>query len=181
MASGLSMPVGFKNSTEGNITPAINAINAASKEQTFLGVDLAGRAAAVTTKGNPDCHLILRGGSSGPNYSAKYVKDSAAKLAQAGLIPANMVDASHANSSKDPSRQPVVIEDVCKQIANGEESIIGIMVESNIHAGNQAFPQPKEDLKYGVSITDGCIDWETTETMLRDFHQTLKQRNTAVS
>ena len=172
MASGLSMPLGFKNGTDGGLTVAANAIKAASQPQTFLGIDNEGRANALTTKGNPHCHVVLRGGSGGPNYSAEDVAQVREKLESAGLTPAIMTDCSHANSSKDPGRQPAVFEEIVTQSLT-DPSIIGAMVESNLGFGNQSFPQPIEDLKYGVSITDGCIDWDTTETMIRKGYEGL--------
>jgi 3-deoxy-7-phosphoheptulonate synthase len=172
MASGLSMPLGFKNGTDGGLAVAINAIKAASQPQTFLGIDNQGQANALTTKGNPHCHIVLRGGSHGTNYGADDVAQAREKLAAASLIPAIMTDCSHANSSKDPSRQPEVFAEIVRQSLI-DPSVIGAMVESNLNFGNQPFPQPVADLKYGVSITDGCIDWETTETMLRKAHADL--------
>lgn len=172
MASGLSMPLGFKNGTDGGLTVATNAIKAASQPQTFLGIDNEGRANALTTKGNPHCHVVLRGGSGGPNYSAEDVAQVREKLESAGLTPAIMTDCSHANSSKDPGRQPAVFEEIVTQSLT-DPSIIGAMVESNLGFGNQSFPQPIEDLKYGVSITDGCIDWDTTEAMIRKGYEGL--------
>lgn len=172
MASGLSMPLGFKNGTDGGLTVAINAIKAASQEQTFLGIDNEGRANALTTNGNPNCHIVLRGGSHGPNYGADDVAVAREQLTKAGLTPAIMTDCSHANSSKDPSKQPAVFEEIVLQSLI-DPSVIGAMVESNINYGSQSFPQPVEDLKYGVSITDGCIDWETTEKMIRDGYMAL--------
>ncbi|MGZ0654046.1 3-deoxy-7-phosphoheptulonate synthase [Coraliomargarita sp. W4R53] len=166
MASGLSMPLGFKNGTDGGLAVAINAIKAASQPQTFLGIDNQGQANALTTKGNPHCHIVLRGGSHGPNYSAGDVAQVREKLEGAGLIPAIMTDCSHANSDKDPGRQPEVFDEIVRQ-SLVDTSVIGAMVESNLKFGNQSFPQPVADLKYGVSITDGCIDWETTEAMIR--------------
>lgn len=172
MASGLSMPLGFKNGTDGGLQVAINAIKAASQTQTFLGVDNEGRANALTTKGNPSCHIVLRGGSNGPNYGADDVAQTREKLEAAGLTAAIMTDCSHANSSKDPARQPAVFEEIIRQSLI-DPSVIGAMVESNLHHGNQSFPQPVEALKYGVSITDGCIDWPTTEAMLLKAHEDL--------
>ena len=173
MASGLSMPVGFKNGTDGSVTVAANAIKAAIQSQTFLGISADGRASAVTTAGNPCCHLILRGGNDGPNYGSEHVKKAADRLSKAGLNTSIMVDCAHANSEKDPARQPMVMRDVCAQLESGEKAITGVMIESNINSGNQPFPQPKEDLKYGVSITDPCIDWATTENLLRETAKTL--------
>lgn len=172
MASGLSMPLGFKNGTDGGLTVAINAIKAASQTQTFLGIDNEGKANALTTKGNPNCHIVLRGGSRGPNYGADDVSVAKDQLEGAGLVPAIMIDCSHANSSKDPGRQPEVFKEIVRQSLNNP-SVIGAMVESNLSFGNQSFPQPIEDLKYGVSITDGCIDWKTTESMIREAYSAL--------
>ncbi len=172
MASGLSMPLGFKNGTDGGLGVAINAIKAASQEQTFLGIDNQGQANAITTSGNPNCHIVLRGGSKGPNYGADDVAEAREKLASAGLTPAIMIDCSHANSSKDPARQPAVFQELVRQSLT-DKSVIGAMIEGNINAGNQSFPQPVEDLKYGVSITDGCIDWETTEQIIKQAHTEL--------
>jgi len=172
MASGLSMPLGFKNGTDGGLTVAINAIKAASQEQTFLGIDNEGKANALTTKGNPNCHIVLRGGSKGPNYGADDVAMAREQLEAAGLTPAIMTDCSHANSSKDPAKQPAVFSEIVRQSLI-DPSVIGAMVESNLNHGNQSFPQPVEDLEYGVSITDGCIDWDTTEKMLLDGYEAL--------
>ena len=176
MASGLSMPLGFKNGTDGSISKAINAIRAAAQPQTFLGINLDGLASAVATRGNPDCHVVLRGGASGPNYSAADIARTEQLLVAAGLIPSILVDCSHDNSAKQPERQPEVMRDILGQIAAGNRSIIGAMIESNLHAGTQAFPQPRERLRYGVSITDACIDWPTTETLVRDLHAALAPR-----
>lgn len=176
MASGLSMPLGFKNGTDGSITSAVNAIKAASQPQTFLGISLEGHAATIVTRGNPDCHIVLRGGAAGPNYATQHITRTEELLAKAKLPKSILVDASHDNSSKQPERQPEVMRDLLAQITAGNTSIMGAMVESNLHAGNQPFPQPKETLKYGVSITDGCIDWATTETMIREIHAALAPR-----
>ena len=166
------MPLGFKNGTDGNLTVAINAIKAASQTQTFLGIDNQGQANALTTNGNPHCHIVLRGGSNGPNYSESHVAQASEKLLQAGLKPAIMTDCSHANSAKDPNLQPQVFAEVVKQKLSNPH-IIGAMVESNIHFGSQKFPQAIENLQYGVSITDGCIDWDTSATMIRSAHKQL--------
>ncbi len=162
MASGLSMPVGFKNGTLGNLEPAINAIKAATHPQTFLGVGMDGRASAVTTTGNPDCHIILRGGDGGPNYDEANVAKTREMLVKNGLRPAIMIDASHGNCAKDHLRMPAVFREIVRQRASGNTSIIGAMLESNLVGGAQKFPQPLDQLVYGQSITDACMDWETT-------------------
>jgi phospho-2-dehydro-3-deoxyheptonate aldolase len=176
MASGLSMPIGFKNGTDGSLQTAINAIKAASQPQTFLGINMDGNASAVSTRGNPEAHIVLRGGTTGPNYGPAHIIQTEALLAKAGLPTSILVDCSHENSGKRPERQPEVMRALLAQIAEGNTSIMGAMVESNLHAGSQPFPQPKENLKYGVSITDGCIDWETTEGMIREIHTSLAPR-----
>lgn len=166
MASGLSMPLGFKNGTLGNLEPAINAIKAATQPQTFLGVGMDGRASAVTTTGNPDCHIILRGGETGPNHDAQSVKTTRELLEKSGLKPAIMIDASHGNCHKDHNLMPAVFEEIIRQRTAGDTSIIGAMLESNIVGGAQKFPQPLDQLVYGQSITDACIDWETTVALI---------------
>lgn len=172
MASGLSMPLGFKNATDGNIDVAIHAIQAARQPQTFLGIDNEGKASALTTNGNPNCHIVLRGGSNGPNYTTPHVKEVSDKLIAAKLTPAVMIDCSHANSGKDPARQPAVFAELVEQ-SLADPYVIGAMLESNLNFGSQPFPQPVESLKYGVSITDGCIDWQTTEEVIRAAHAKL--------
>ncbi len=172
MASGLSMPLGFKNDTHGDISPAVNAIKAATHPQTFLGVDADGRASAVTTRGNPDCHIILRGGTS-PNYSPADVARAQAALATSGLPTPVMVDASHANCGKDHRRMPDVYREILAQRLAGNTQLIGAMLESNLVAGAQPFPRPLDQLVYGQSITDACIDWDTTEALIRETHALL--------
>jgi len=167
MASGLSMPVGFKNSTAGDCEVAVNAIVAATAEQTFLGITHEGQASAVTTSGNPDCQIILRGGSGGPNYSAEHVAEAVGAAEKVGVNPSIMVDCSHGNSSKDPDRQPFVMERVLEQIVAGNDYIHSVMIESNLKRGSQKVPASIDQLEYGVSITDGCLDWEATEKALR--------------
>ena len=174
MASGLSMPLGFKNGTFGHIMPAINAIKAAIQPQTFLGVSEDGIASAVTTSGNPDCHIILRGGESGPNYGADNVIETIDGLEAAKLKPAIMIDASHGNCAKDHRRMPDVFREIVRQRAAGQKAIIGAMLESNLVGGSQKFPQPLDQLVRGQSITDACIDWDATEQLLREAHATLK-------
>lgn len=176
MASGLSMPLGFKNGTDGTLKAALNAIQAAAQPQTFLGINLDGAASAVVTRGNPDCHVVLRGGAAGPNYSPEHIARTEEQLVKAGLLKSILVDCSHDNSSKKPERQPEVMRALLKQITAGNRSIMGAMIESNLEAGNQPFPQPKDQLRYGVSITDGCIDWPTTEALIRETYATLAPR-----
>ncbi|MFK7831472.1 MAG: 3-deoxy-7-phosphoheptulonate synthase [Congregibacter sp.] len=167
MASGLSSAVGFKNGTDGGLSVAINALRSASSPHRFLGINSQGQVAVFTTSGNPYGHVVLRGGSGGPNYDSVHVRLCEQALSDAG-IPVNvMVDCSHANSNKDPSLQPLVAENVADQIVAGNKSIVGLMIESNIHAGSQSLPSDKSALQYGVSITDGCIGWEDTVTCLR--------------
>ena len=176
MASGLSMPLGFKNGTDGSLQAAVNAIKAAGQPQTFLGINLDGAASAVVTRGNPNCHVVLRGGAAGPNYSPDHIAQTEALLAKANLPKSILVDCSHDNSAKKPELQPEVMRALLTQIAAGNHSIMGAMIESNLSAGNQPFPVPKEKLRHGVSITDGCIDWTTTETLVREIHTALAPR-----
>ena len=166
MASGLSMPIGFKNGTMGNLEPAVNAIKAATQTQTFLGIGLDGRASAVTTSGNPDCHIILRGGEKGPNFDVAAVEETRKLLEKNGLPASIMIDASHGNCSKNHLRMPAVFEEIVRQRTAGERAVIGAMLESNLVAGAQSFPRPLADLVYGQSITDNCIDWQTTEEIV---------------
>ena len=173
MASGLSMPLGFKNTTTGDLIAAVNAIKAAKQPQTFLGVSNKGVASAVTTSGNPDCHIILRGGDNGPNYGADDVATTKSILEKQGLTPSIMIDASHANCGKKQERMPEVYREIVRQKAAGNANVIGAMLESNLVAGNQSFPQPIEELVHGKSITDQCIDWETTETLIRETASSL--------
>ncbi|HEY2573545.1 MAG TPA: 3-deoxy-7-phosphoheptulonate synthase [Verrucomicrobiaceae bacterium] len=168
MASGLSMPVGFKNTTAGGVIPAINAIKAAMQPLTFLGIGEDGRASVVNTTGNPACHIILRGGEGGPNYDAEQVNAALGELAKNGLRPAVMIDASHANCSKDYRKMPAVFREILRQRMNGTGGVIGAMLESNLVAGSQAMSEAREALTYGQSITDPCIDWETTEALIRE-------------
>lgn len=176
MASGLSMPLGFKNGMDGTVGVAVNAIKAARGSQTFLGINTDGIASAVTTRGNPNCHVVLRGGNGGPNYDEASLAQTVADLKKAGLTPAVMVDCSHGNSNKQPERQPEVFDEILRQIEAGDDAIIGVMIESNLGAGSQPFPAPKEDLQYGVSITDGCIDWETTEASILAAYEKMAAR-----
>lgn len=169
MASGLSMPLGFKNATTGSVASAVNAIKAAREPQTFLGISGDGVASAVSTTGNPNCHLVLRGGDNGPNYSAPHVAEAERQLAAAGLDKTIVIDCSHGNSCRDANRQPEVLRDVAAQKASGTRSIVGAMLESNLLGGNQPFPRPVGSLVYGQSITDACIDWKTTERIITDL------------
>lgn len=166
MASGLSMPVGFKNSTDGNLATAIDAIKAAASTHSFLGIDRDGKVIIAETRGNKYGHLVLRGGSSGPNYSSEYVAFAEVLLSKARLANSIIIDCSHANSYKDNKQQRHVFLDVVKQMRQGNQSIAGVMLESFLKEGNQPFNKPK-NLKYGLSITDKCIGWEETEELIR--------------
>ena len=168
MSSGLSTPVGFKNATSGDLTVATNAILSASNPHSFLGLNNEGRVSIVRTTGNPYGHVVLRGGDKGPNYDTVSVAVAEAAMLKAKLPTNIVVDCSHANSSKKPELQPLVMADVVNQIRAGNKSILGVMIESNIEAGNQPIPADLSQLKYGCSVTDGCVGWETTEKMLRD-------------
>ena len=175
LASGLSMAVGFKNGTDGSLATAINAMKAASMGHSFIGINQNGQVNLLHTEGNPDGHVILRGGKV-PNFAAEFVKECERELEKAGLESAIMIDCSHGNSNKDYRRQPAVAEEATNQIVNGNKSIIGLMIESHINAGNQSAEQPVSEMKYGVSITDACIDWETTDSLLRKVATVLKQQ-----
>ncbi|SDI99292.1 3-deoxy-D-arabinoheptulosonate-7-phosphate synthase [Ferrimonas sediminum] len=166
MASGLSMPVGFKNGTDGKLDVAMNALQSAASGHRFMGINQAGQVALMQTQGNPDGHVILRGGKQ-PNYDSVNVELCTRQLHEAGLTSRLMVDCSHGNSSKDHRRQPLVAQNVFNQIQEGNTSIIGIMLESHLKAGSQSSELPKAEMEYGVSITDACIDWDDTEQLLR--------------
>jgi len=174
MASGLSTPVGFKNGTDGGLLVAVNALLSVSKPHSFLGIDQNGQVAVIRTKGNRYGHIVLRGGAKGPNYDSVTVALVEKELAR-NALPANIVvDCSHANSNKDPSLQPLVMSDVVHQVMEGNQSIVGTMLESNINSGSQPIPANLTQLRYGVSVTDACIDWTATEKLLRDTRQKLK-------
>jgi 3-deoxy-7-phosphoheptulonate synthase len=176
MSSGLSTPVGFKNGTDGDISIAINAILSSAHPHSFLGINAQGNVSIVRTRGNAYGHVVLRGGDGRPNYDSVSIAIAEQALAKAKL-PANLVvDCSHANSYKKPELQPLVMADVIHQIAQGNRSLVGVMIESNIVGGNQKIPADLSELKYGCSVTDGCIDWDTTEKMLRDAHRQLLRR-----
>jgi 3-deoxy-7-phosphoheptulonate synthase len=165
MASGLSMPVGFKNGTDGGIEVAINAMQAAASAHSFIGMDSAGRVSVVRTSGNPDAHVVLRGGSAGPNYADSAVQAAAAKLRAAKQNPRVLIDCSHGNSQKDYNRQPLVAEAIAEQLEHGSSDVLGVMLESHLVAGRQDLV-PGQPLRYGQSITDACIDFSTTERTL---------------
>ncbi|RWQ30217.1 MAG: 3-deoxy-7-phosphoheptulonate synthase [Mesorhizobium sp.] len=177
LASGLSCPVGFKNGTDGNLRIAAEAVKSAAQPHHFLAVTKGGRSAIATTTGNEDCHVILRGGIQ-PNYDAASIAAACAELGRVGIAPRVMIDVSHANSSKKPENQPKVAADVAGQVAAGDERIIGVMIESNLVAGRQDV-MPGKPLVYGQSITDGCIDWATTETVLHGLADAIEQRRSA--
>jgi 3-deoxy-7-phosphoheptulonate synthase len=176
LASGLSCAVGFKNGTDGNVRIAAEAVKSASHPHHFMAVTKGGRSAIAATTGNDDCHIILRGGSK-PNYDAASVEAASAELARAGVTPRIMIDTSHANSSKKPENQPLVAADICNQISGGEQRIVGVMIESNLVAGRQDVV-PGKALTYGQSITDGCIDWNTTVEVLNRLADAVAARRT---
>jgi 3-deoxy-7-phosphoheptulonate synthase len=173
MASGLSMPVGFKNGTDGSLGIAINALKSAASGHRFMGINKDGQVSIIKTQGNPDGHIILRGGKQ-PNYDSVCVADCEAELNNAGINSSLVVDCSHANSAKDYRRQPLVAQNVVNQILEGNQSIIGLMLESHLKAGNQSSTNKSlQDLEYGVSITDGCIDWQQTHDLIQQTRDRL--------
>lgn len=174
MASGLSMPVGFKNGTDGNLDTAINALKSAAASHAFMGINQQGQVALLQTQGNPDGHVILRGGKH-PNYDSVNVALAEQAMGKAKLAARLVVDCSHGNSSKNHELQPLVASNVIHQIQDGNSSILGIMLESNLGAGSQSSEQPKGQMAYGVSITDACIDWDTTATLLAKCHAELAE------
>jgi 3-deoxy-7-phosphoheptulonate synthase len=174
MASGLSSAVGFKNGTDGSLTVAINALQSVSKPHRFLGINSDGQVSVIHTCGNPYGHVVLRGGNGKPNYDSVSVAMCEKELALADVPTNIMVDCSHANSNKSHELQPLVLDNVANQILEGNKSIIGVMVESNIGAGSQKIPADLKDLKYGVSVTDACIDWNTTDAILRSIRNKIK-------
>ncbi len=174
MSSGLSSPVGFKNGTDGGMTVAINAMQAVASGHSFLGLNGTGQVAVIRTKGNPYAHVVLRGGAGKPNYDSTAVASVEAALAKAKVSGKIMIDTSHANSNKDPYLQPLVLKNITDQIIDGNKSIVGLMVESHIKGGRQDIPADLSQLVYGQSVTDGCIDWETTEQAILDMHNALK-------
>jgi 3-deoxy-7-phosphoheptulonate synthase len=175
LGSGLSMPVGFKNRTDGNIQVAVDAVRAAAVPHAFAGVDADGRSAILYTRGNGDGHIILRGGRDKPNYDAEGVAEALLLLRRANLPERLVIDASHDNSRKDPSRQPQVVADVARQVADGNGAIVGVMLESFLRSGRQELASP-EALTYGQSITDGCIDWDTTVGVLDQLAGAVRTR-----
>jgi 3-deoxy-7-phosphoheptulonate synthase len=174
MSSGLSSSVGFKNGTDGGLMVAVNAMQSVSSPHRFLGINGKGQVSVVTTKGNPYAHVVLRGGSAGPNYDTVHVALCEQALEKGGVSQNIMIDCSHANSSKDPDVQPLVLKDITHQILEGNKSIIGVMLESNIFGGNQSIPKDLSELKYGVSVTDACMAWDTTERSLLEMADKLR-------
>lgn len=175
MASGLSCAVGFKNGTDGSLDVAVNALQSVASPHRFLGISPSGQVSVIHTKGNPHGHVVLRGGSDGPNYSPEHIAQCESALEKIGGTASIMVDCSHANSNKDHRQQATVLQSVADQIALGNESITGVMIESNIGPGNQSIKNPG-GLEYGVSITDACLDWNETEVLLKDLSAKLKGR-----
>lgn len=183
LTSALSMPTGFKNSTDGSVGIAIDACRAASASHVFLSVGKEGLSSIVETEGNPDVHVILRGGSKGPNYSAEYVRDCGEKVTKAGLLPKIMIDCSHGNSSKQHTRQAIVAEDIAQQLESSDTApfIMGVMIESNIHEGRQDIPlSGPSALKYGISVTDACVSWEQTVPILDRLREGVRGRRAKV-
>lgn len=174
MASGLSTPVGFKNGTDGSLDAAINGIVSAASPHSFLGINGNGRSAVLRTRGNPFGHVVLRGGGGRPNYDTVSINLAEKALDKAGLAKNIVVDCSHANSWKNPEYQPLVLRDVMHQIREGNSSVVGTMIESFIEAGNQKIPADLSELKYGCSVTDACVGWETTVDMLRQAREVLR-------
>ncbi|MCF7934701.1 MAG: 3-deoxy-7-phosphoheptulonate synthase [Spirochaetia bacterium] len=176
LASGLSVPVGFKNSTSGNLTNAINAVKSAASPASFIGIDTDGNSSILRTTGNDKGHLILRGGSNSPNYYQEYVEEAAAMMEDMDMIPSIIIDCSHANSRKMYTRQKRVLRSVIDQILRGDRSISGFMLESNLNAGNQKLHSDASQLEYGVSITDACIGWDETEQIIMDAYEHLSTK-----
>ena len=174
MSSGLSSPVGFKNGTDGGLTVATNAMQSVKHGHSFLGLNDQGQVSVIHTSGNPYAHVVLRGGNGKPNYDAGSVAEAETALAKAKVSNKIMIDASHANSNKDPYLQPLVLKNITEQILDGNKSIVGLMVESHLKGGRQDIPSDLNALEYGKSVTDGCIDWETTEKALLEMHEALK-------
>ena len=174
MASGLSSAVGFKNGTDGSLDVAINALKSVQHPHRFLGINSEGVVSIFETRGNPYGHVVLRGGSNGPNYDSVNISKCESELAKAGLPSNIMVDCSHANSSKDHNVQPLVTRDISNQILKGNKSIVGVMLESHLNEGRQDIPADLSDLQYGVSVTDACMDWDTTENSLHELADSLQ-------
>ncbi|AFZ11098.1 3-deoxy-D-arabinoheptulosonate-7-phosphate synthase [Crinalium epipsammum PCC 9333] len=174
MASGLSMPVGFKNGTDGSVKVALNALQSAKEPHNFVGINQQGQVSIFRTKGNDYGHVILRGGDRQPNFDADNVKIAEEKLKAANLLPRIVIDCSHGNTNKDYKLQGAVFENVVQQIVEGNSSIVGMMLESNLSEGSQKIPHKLDQLKYGISVTDKCINWEETEKIILAAHQKLK-------
>jgi len=179
LASGLSCPVGFKNSTDGSVQVAVDAIKSSSHSHIFLSVTKQGHSAIFSTAGNPDCHVILRGGANGTNFDKVSIADTQERLTRAGVEAGIMVDMSHANSQKDHRKQLLVCESLCHQLQDGDPNIIGVMVESNLHEGRQNITDDPAELTYGLSITDPCIGWEDTEQVLASLNDAVIARRAA--
>ncbi len=179
LASGLSCPIGFKNSTDGSVQIAIDAIRSSGHSHIFMSVTKQGHSAIFSTAGNPDCHVILRGGTNGTNFDTVSIADTAERLSAAGVNAGIMVDMSHANSNKDHHKQLLVSDSIAHQLSNGERNIVGVMVESNLHEGRQDIGDDPSKLKYGQSVTDACIGWEDTETVLAQLNEGVIARRSA--
>ncbi|KAI0270747.1 3-deoxy-7-phosphoheptulonate synthase [Gloeopeniophorella convolvens] len=183
LASGVSFPIGFKNGTDGSMAVAVDAMRSSSNPHAFMGVTEQGIAAIVKTRGNQDVHVILRGGTNGPNYTSEHVREAAASIAKARsqYHPSIMIDCSHGNSQKNHNNQPKVLDDICSQLRAGDRNITGVMIESHINAGRQDVPpEGPAGLKHGVSITDACVDWQTTVDMLDHLNSAVQERRSVV-
>ena len=180
LASGLSCPIGFKNSTDGSVQIAVDAINSSNHSHIFLSVTKQGHSAIFSTAGNPDCHVILRGGATGTNFDKVSIAATQERLSQADVSAGIMVDMSHANSAKDHNKQLLVCESICHQLADGETNIVGVMVESNLHEGNQRISDDPTKLTYGQSITDACIGWEDSEKVLAELSTAVIARRATI-
>ena len=174
MASGLSSSIGFKNGTDGSLSVAINALQSVARPHRFLGINSDGKVSIIKTKGNAFAHVVLRGGNGKPNYDSVSVSLCEQELAKSGIEQNIMIDCSHANSNKDHNLQPLVLENVCNQILDGNKSIVGVMIESNLNGGNQKLSEDLSQLEYGVSVTDACIDWETTKNSILSMADKLR-------
>ncbi len=177
LASGLSMPVGFKNTTQGTVKPAINSLKSVSKSHSFLGINPHGKTSVIKTKGNQYCNIILRGGSEGPNYQEDSVKEIQERLEKSEVNPGLIIDCNHGNSNKEFKKQKEIFRNILNQIKQGNNRILGLMIESNLEEGNQKLTENPEELKKGISITDSCLGWKDTENLIIEGYENLKRKD----